>query len=143
MRRTFSRRYGNPRRHGRRDGRFCNRTRGQDWRSLVVICSMPISRRILLIDDDDQVRLLAESVLRALGYTVHAVATAKEARSQLESERYDLVLADAILGDGSGIAIADEAEAKGMKAVIVTGYGMQLRSELAGHDYLLKPISTR
>ena len=101
---------------------------------------MVLRPQILLVDDDDQVRLIAENVLRALGYTVHAVATARQARSQLQTEQYDLVLADAMLGDASGIAIADEAEAKGMKAVIVTGYGMQLRRELEGHDYLLKPI---
>jgi DNA-binding NtrC family response regulator len=95
---------------------------------------------ILLVEDEDQVRSLEEHVLRDAGYAVHSVATARDARLHLRAYRYDLVLADAVLGDDSGIAVAEDAEAKGMRALILTGYGIQLQKALSRHEHLLKPI---
>lgn len=91
---------------------------------------------ILLIDDDDDLRLVLRYVLRDAGYAVDAVAGAAEARHRLITTAYDLVIADARLPDGNGVEIADEAKAKGMTAVILTGYDRQA----AHHDYLFKPI---
>jgi DNA-binding response OmpR family regulator len=92
--------------------------------------------RILLIDDDDQLRLLLDHVLRGAGYTVDAVARAAEARARLAEHTYNLVIADARLPDGNGVEIADEARAMGMTAVILTGYERQVPH----HEYLFKPI---
>lgn len=97
---------------------------------------MGSTARILLIDDDDQLRRLLDYVLRDAGYAVDAVAGAVEARDRLETGSYDLVVADARLPDGNGVELADEAKARGMTAVILTGYGRQAPQ----HDYLFKPI---
>ena len=95
--------------------------------------------RILLIDDDAEVGRLVEHVLVAARYEVEAVGGMSEAVQHLERGRYDLVIADARLPDGTGMHIADIAGEKGVKALIITGYGFSY-PELRSYDYLLKPV---
>jgi DNA-binding response OmpR family regulator len=101
------------------------------------MASLPL---ILLVEDDDLVRNLEAQVLRDSDYDVHAVATAKDARSHLGAHHYDLVLVDAKLGQESGFPIADEAEKNGIRAVVITGYGFEFLHELERREHLLKPI---
>ena len=96
--------------------------------------------RILLVEDNDDVRVLLEHVLYDAKHRVDAVATAAEAQSLIEARRYDLVVADGLLCDGTGMQIADEARARGMRALIITGYAFRISAELLGYDYLLKPV---
>ena len=97
--------------------------------------------RILLVEDDHNVRVLLEHVLIDGGYEVDSTATAAEARSLLESVTYDLLLADGRLPDGTGMALADLAQANGIKALIITGYAFQLASEELGrYEFLMKPV---
>ena len=99
--------------------------------------------RILLVEDDDDVRLLLEHVLTREGYVVTAMETSAQARGVLERERdrYDLVLADGKLNDGTGMDVGDRAEALGVPVLIVTGYGLTLDpAKLRRFDYLLKPV---
>ena len=99
------------------------------------------ARRILLVEDDPYVLQLLQDVLLSAGYLVDTAETALNAFSLLEGNPYDLVLTDGMLPDGNGIAIADAAKSRGMKAVIVTGYALSFAKEdLERHDYLLKPL---
>lgn len=98
-------------------------------------------KRILLVEDDIDVRPLLEHVLLGEGYRVAAAATATEARLLLDTQPFDLVLADGKLPDGDGIAVADAAVRLGIKALIISAYIFQLPSAgLSRHEYLLKPI---
>jgi DNA-binding response OmpR family regulator len=98
-------------------------------------------KRILLVEDDKDVRLVLEHVLVAAGYAVDSVATAQSARAWLGMRRYDLVVADGRLGDGTGFEIADLAQNGGMKTLIVTGNAISFRpGELERYPYLLKPV---
>src|ERR1700722_12536817 len=99
-----------------------------------------VQSQILLVDDDRAVR---EGLVRSLhdaGYEVDDVGTAADALSKAEDQKYDLVITDAKLPDGSGIAIAEGAKARGMIAVILTGYAAETRPGGPQHDYLFKPI---
>jgi DNA-binding response OmpR family regulator len=98
-------------------------------------------KRILVVEDDEQVRFVMEHVLLAAGYAVDAVGNASLARFYLGTRPYDLVLADGRLPDGDGIEVADFAGEQGAKALIVTGYAMQFPMERLGrHPYLIKPV---
>jgi DNA-binding NtrC family response regulator len=100
--------------------------------------------RILLVEDDWDVRMLLEHVLRDAGYEVDSADCVAAARAQLGSHDYELVLADGILGDGSGIAIADAAVSRGFKTLIITGYMLRMgKEELARHEFLMKPVRPR
>ena len=97
---------------------------------------------ILVVEDDPDVGMLLEHVLASAGYSVDRVTTASESRHLIALKNYDLVLADGVLPDGTGIEIADQATARGMKVLIVTGYALPLAQVgvLGRHDYVLKPI---
>lgn len=97
--------------------------------------------RILLVEDHYDVRVLLEHVLLDSGYTVDVAETLAQARSRLDGTAYDLVIADGKLPDGSGIAIADTAKERGIKALVITGYALQHgMEELQRHEYLMKPV---
>jgi DNA-binding NtrC family response regulator len=97
--------------------------------------------RILLVEDDPDVRPLLEHILQSERYDVTAAETVTVAIMLLGSQPYDLVICDVNLPDGSGLAVADKAIATGIKALVVTGHGLSLKPDsLAPYDYLLKPV---
>lgn len=97
--------------------------------------------RVLLVEDDQNVRVLLEHVLIDAGYEVDSTTTVAEATSLLDSVTYDLLLADGRLPDGTGMDLAALAQASGVKALIITGYAFQLASqELGRYEFLMKPV---
>lgn len=102
----------------------------------------PGGKRILVLEDDQHVRDLLYHVLLSAGYVVDSVGTVGAAAALLERHHYHLVLADDELPDGRGVDIADKARARGIDAVVVTGYALRMAKEdLSRHDLLIKPVS--
>jgi DNA-binding response OmpR family regulator len=90
------------------------------------------------------VRPLLQHVLLSAGYTVDAAETALKASSLIEVNSYDLVLTDGVLPDVNGVAVADKAKSRGMRALIITGYALRIpREDLERHDYIMKPLRPR
>jgi DNA-binding response OmpR family regulator len=97
--------------------------------------------RILLVEDDPDVQPLLEHILVAEGYHVTVAGSVAVAASLLSAQPFDLVICDVNLPDGSGLKIADQAIAAGVKALVVTGQGLRVKpGSLQPYDYLLKPI---
>jgi CheY-like chemotaxis protein len=97
--------------------------------------------RILLVEDDPELRLLLEHVLLGAGYEVDTAATVEAAFARLTGPPYDLVLADGRLEDGTGMMVAEKAGEAGSKVLIITGYAFDLpREQLERYEYLLKPV---
>ena len=97
--------------------------------------------RILLVEDDEPVRVLLEHFLFDAGYEVDSAATLAEGSSLLEASCYDLLLADGRLKDGTGMMLAAQAEESGAKVLIITGYAFQLGGEgLGRYEFLMKPV---
>ena len=100
--------------------------------------------RILLVDDDPDVRPLLEHIIFADGHEVTTAESIKVARMLLGKQPYDLLVTDVNLPDGSGLTLADQAIAAGIKTLVLTGHGLKLKpGSLARYDYLLKPIEER
>jgi DNA-binding response OmpR family regulator len=98
-------------------------------------------KRILLVEDDADLRFLLTHVLRSEGYIVDPATTHAEASAQLEERRYALVIADWRLPDGEGTTIADGASELGAKTIVMTGYLFQMPAGSAGaHETLMKPV---
>jgi len=55
---------------------------------------MAPARRVLVVDDDEGIRLTFSRVLTLEGYGVRVAATAEEALSQVEEDRPDAILLD-------------------------------------------------
>jgi CheY-like chemotaxis protein len=63
--------------------------------ALQPICTTVVSaHRVLVVDDDEGVRLTFSRVLKMDGYRVQVAATAEEALSEVEQERPDAILVD-------------------------------------------------
>ena len=61
-----------------------------------------VSKSILVVDDDPSTRGMVCSVLVHQGFAVQAVASGNEAIARLDSARFDAVVLDVMMRDGSG-----------------------------------------
>ena len=99
-------------------------------------------KRILLVEDERELREVLARGLRRAGYSVDLAATAADADRLLEQKRYALLIADWRLPDGNGIDLADKAIKLGAKTIIVSGYLFTLPAGAADrHGLLTKPVS--
>src|SRR5205085_9121135 len=97
--------------------------------------------RILLVEDERDVRLIIEHVLIDAGYEVDTAATMTDGRELLKRGSHDLVLADAKLPDGTGMNVCDAAAESGIQCIIITGYAFSLPEGIGDrYDVLLKPL---
>jgi|ERR1700756_5671220 two-component system, OmpR family, response regulator len=100
------------------------------------------SKRILIVEDERELREVLARGLRRAGYTVDAAGTAAEAQQLIEGQSYVLVVADWMLPDGNGIDLADRALEHRAKTVIISGYLFGLPAGAARRHFLLrKPFS--
>jgi signal transduction histidine kinase len=82
------------------------------------------SATILFVDDEEMVRNLLSRALRSDKHTVVTVGTKKEAFEQLSQTRFQLLIVDKNLPDGSGLSIIEGARNMGLdaEAIVITGY---------------------
>lgn len=64
-------------------------------------------RRILHVEDDEDLRTLLARRLAALNVELHGAATLDQARRLIEAQHFDLVILDLMLPDGSGTELFD------------------------------------
>ncbi len=64
--------------------------------------------RVLVVDDDDSLRLLYTSELEDEGYEIDAVSSGKEALEYIEAGRPDVVILDIKMEGMDGLAVLDE-----------------------------------
>jgi PAS domain S-box-containing protein len=81
--------------------------------------------RVLLIEDEDGVRDLANRVLRGQGCTVLAASTCTEAETHWRKEGggFDVVLSDVVLPDGNGLDLVDRWRAAGARCLFILSSG--------------------
>jgi DNA-binding response OmpR family regulator len=104
-------------------------------------------RKILLVDDEDDLRQLMREVLEMNGYSVDDAGTYEEALEKIGTGRYDLVLLDINLAERSGFEVLSRVKQDAPETKVVmltgrTGVDAAIRSARSGaDDYLAKPIS--
>jgi DNA-binding response OmpR family regulator len=100
-----------------------------------------VEKRILVVEDEPDIRDLLCHVLRAEGYRVDGAATLAEAKSRLATARYSVVFADWRLPDGDGTVVAAWAKQLGAKTFVMSGYLFQMPGGRAlDHETLMKPL---
>jgi CheY-like chemotaxis protein len=99
--------------------------------------------RILVVDDDDDVRLVAHAVIEELGYEVVAAASGQEALKRLEEESFALMLTDVAMPGMSGVELAARVREAHPELLIVfaSGYAdvQTFGAELSEERLLKKP----
>ena len=99
-------------------------------------------KRILLVEDERELRELLVLGLRRAGYTVDGAATAAKAQQLLQAQSYALVIADWRLPDGNGIDLADQAAKFRARTLVISGYSFGLPASAAQrHGTITKPIT--
>ena len=109
----------------------------------------PASARILIVDDEPDLRTLYELTLLREGHKVEAAATVEEAMELLKAHSFDLMITDMRLPDGLGLDLLrhlSQAQRR-EKAIVITAYGSAesaVESLKAGaFDYLTKPVDLK
>lgn len=98
--------------------------------------------KILVVEDDDAVRVLLGDVLDFAGYNFVLARGGSDMREALAAGEFDVAIIDVSLrGDEDGFALAQEARAKGCAVVLTTGDpGQRARLEASGENHLMKPF---
>lgn len=103
--------------------------------------------RILVVDDESEIRSLLEEILSEEGYTVTTAADAASARDRRDQEEPDLVLLDIWMPDADGISLLREWSEKGgmCPVVMMSGHGTVdtavEATRLGAVDFIEKPLS--
>jgi two-component system, OmpR family, response regulator len=103
--------------------------------------------RLLLVDDEDNLRSMLEAALRHEGFDVHPVANGRDAIEAVPQVRPDLVVLDVMLPDLDGFEVCRRLRTDGTKTPILFltarhGTDDKVRGlTLGGDDYLVKPFS--
>jgi DNA-binding response OmpR family regulator len=105
-----------------------------------------VSPRILVVEDDTDLR---ETLWRALsreGYQVSQAGDGTEALSALRMRPYDLAIIDLVLPRMGGIQILEQLRSLGLAipAIVITAYGDRFSynraTELGASEFLVKPV---
>ncbi|MBN1237920.1 MAG: sigma-54-dependent Fis family transcriptional regulator [Gammaproteobacteria bacterium] len=103
--------------------------------------------RILVVDDEANIRALLEEILSEEGYEVTIAADAEQARKAREQNDYDLILLDIWMPDTDGISLLkewSEGDALG-PVVMMSGHGTVdaavEATRLGAVDFIEKPVS--
>jgi two-component system, NtrC family, response regulator PilR len=110
------------------------------------------SPRLLVVDDEPDLRTLYELTLVREGYDVESAAGVEEAWALLNGRGpggFQLVITDMRLPDGNGLDLLRRMEEAGRpeKAIVITAYGSPENAvealKAGAYDYLTKPVDLR
>ena len=105
------------------------------------------TKKILLVDDDSDVRTVVRDALEESGYQIWEASDGSEALNiwKTKASQIDLLLTDIILPGGlNGWELADRlsGERPGLKVILMSGYNSDLAEKIQPHSHILpKPFS--
>lgn len=103
--------------------------------------------KVLVVDDEPNIRDLLSTSLRFAGFSVHAVANGAEAVYAAEKGEPDIILLDVMLPDMNGFSVTKKIRSMGINAPVLF---LTARDEtedkitgltVGGDDYMTKPFS--
>jgi len=103
-------------------------------------------RRVLVVDDEENLRLVLRTLLRRHGYEVETASSGEEALPLVDSFGPDVVLTDVRMPKMGGLDLLQTLKAKGNDAtvIVMSAYGnMDLAIEAmktGAYDYVQKPF---
>ena len=141
---------GNQRRTIERSGMllWCRELRSAATRRNLVV-PMAIKPRILIVEDEENLRLALEDNLIDEGYRVSTAANGREAMKCYLAERPDLIVLDIMLPDTDGYTLCRTLRDKGAVLPVLMLTARTLESDLVqgfdagADDYLAKPYRLR
>jgi signal transduction histidine kinase/DNA-binding response OmpR family regulator len=116
--------------------------------SAASIPATPVARksmRVLLVEDHEDTNRSLTNLLRRRGYHVHSARSVQSALDLAAQERFDVLVSDIGLPDGSGIDLMQQLSVDHpLFGIALTGFGMEedvRRSHDVGFQHhLIKPV---
>ena len=103
--------------------------------------------RVLLVDDEPDIRRLLSRHLERLGYTVQEAADGEEAVALMKAAIPDVVVTDMAMPRLDGLGLLEQLRSvdPGLPVIVLTGHGsfdnvIAAMRRGAAFDYLLKPL---
>ncbi|MCC6213990.1 MAG: sigma-54-dependent Fis family transcriptional regulator [Polyangiaceae bacterium] len=103
-------------------------------------------RRVLVVDDEESLRLVLRTLLRRHGYEVEVATNGEDALVLVESFGPDFVITDVRMPKLSGLELLSTLRAKGSEATVIVmsafgNFELALEAMRAGaYDYVQKPF---
>jgi len=103
--------------------------------------------RLLLVDDEDNLRTMLEAALRHSGFDVHPVANGRDAIDAVPAVEPDLIVLDVMLPDLDGFDVCKRLRQSGDRTPVLFLTARDATEDkvrgltLGGDDYLVKPFS--
>lgn len=103
--------------------------------------------RLLVVDDDPEVRALLVRALERDGHEITSVASAREARSELATNSHEVMVLDLALPDETGIELCESLRAARhpIAILMLTAHGEVARRvkalDAGADDFLAKPFA--
>ncbi len=105
--------------------------------------------RVLVLDDEPDLRTLYELALIGQGYEVDLAGDLQEARQLLKHESFDVLISDMRLPDGLGLELVQQIaqERRSERCIVITAYGSAENAvnalKAGAFDYLTKPVDVQ
>jgi two-component system OmpR family response regulator len=106
-----------------------------------------LEARLLIVEDDDEIRDLLAAALRFAGFEITTAATGGEAVQAAQRVRPDLVVLDVMLPDGDGFDVVRRLRSGGDRTPVVFLTARDAVEDrvrgltIGGDDYVTKPFS--
>src|SRR6476469_5873121 len=103
-------------------------------------------RRVLVVDDEENLRLVLRTLLKRHGYEVETASSGEEALALVDTFGPDVILTDVRMPKMGGLDLLATLQAKGNEAtvIVMSAYGnvdLALEAIKAGaYDYIQKPF---
>jgi len=103
--------------------------------------------RVLVVDDEESIRVALERALRLEGFSVGLAVDGADALAQMESESHDIVVLDVAMPGMSGVRVTERLRERGERVPVCM---LSARDEVADRvaglragadDYLVKPFA--
>lgn len=105
--------------------------------------------RILIVDDDENLRIGMATILEDEGFEVHEAANGREGIEKLEQEVYDLIITDYKMNEMDGMRMLKQLknDYPSLKVIMVTGFGSIEHAveamKLGAINYMTKPVKPK
>ncbi|MDF3046901.1 MAG: response regulator [Candidatus Midichloriaceae bacterium] len=107
-----------------------------------------MKHHILIVEDDDKIRRLLQQYLKSQGYLVSSVGTIADCEKIYNYFKFDLIILDIMLPDGTGVNFINQNRDKiNVPVIIVSALGhvddRVYALESGARDYITKPFELR
>ena len=112
---------------------------------------MPDQASVLIVDDEPNILLSLQFVMKKAGYDVRTAKDGEEALAEIARAKPNLVLLDVMMPKLDGFSVCQRIRAtsewKDVRVIMLTARGRDVEREkglmLGADDYITKPFSTK